>query len=263
MQSLVLAAASLLSPFFVEVTPEVRSSYVSIGKLMEDRPMQVTNVRAGYDAGDFGRFGIRNWDVSSLTDRRHDIHRHALYHFEFGPTWEYDLELAEKWKLRSDVTRSWTFYRGFARDYATSNRTYSWWQIDQALVNPYIVPFYRLRKCFHGNDYVYFKAGVRRRFPVWESLYLTPSVFAEGGSYRNYRRVIGMRTDGARWHSGVSSVTFRLELGWSFSENFSAFAFVEQYEIAGQAARHATSASSNRCAHNDWTLGGIGCRLRF
>ena len=46
MQSLALVAASLLSPFFVEVTPEVRSSYVSIGKLMEDRPMQITNVRA-------------------------------------------------------------------------------------------------------------------------------------------------------------------------------------------------------------------------
>ena len=50
MQSLALVAASLLSPVFVEVTPEVRSSYVSIGKLMEDRPMQITNVRAGYDA---------------------------------------------------------------------------------------------------------------------------------------------------------------------------------------------------------------------
>ena len=60
-------AASVLSPLFFEVTPEVRSSYVSLGKLVEDRPMQITNIRAGYDAGDFGRFGIRNWDVSSLT----------------------------------------------------------------------------------------------------------------------------------------------------------------------------------------------------
>ena len=125
------------------------------------------------------------------------------------------------------------------------------------------MPFYRIRKCFHGNDYVYFKAGVRRRFGIWESLYLTPSVYAEGGSSRNYRRVIGTRTDGERWSDGVSSVSFRLELGWSFSENFSAFAFVEQYEVVGQAARHAISASSYRCAHNDWTLGGIGCRLRF
>ena len=102
-----------------------------------------------------------------------------------------------------------------------------------------------------------------RRFGIWESLYLTPSVYAEGGSSRNYRRVIGTRTDGERWSDGVSSVSFRLELGWSFSENFSAFAFVEQYEVVGQAARHAISASSYRCAHNDWTHGGIGLRLKF
>ena len=44
-----ILAAGILAPFFVEVTPEVRSSYVSLGKLMEDRPMQITNVRVGYD----------------------------------------------------------------------------------------------------------------------------------------------------------------------------------------------------------------------
>jgi hypothetical protein len=88
-------------------------------------------------------------------------------------------------------------------------------------------------------------------------------VYVEGGSSRNYRRVIGARTDGERWSDGMSSVTFRLELGWTFCQNFSAFAFVEQYEVVGQAARHAIDASTYRCAHNDWTLGGIGCRLRF
>ena len=145
MQLAAIVAASLISPFFVEVAPEVRSSYVSIGKLMEDRPMQITSARVGYDAGDFGRFGVRNWDVSSLSDRRHDVHRHALYHFEFGPTWQYDVELFEGWAIKSDLTRSWTMYRGFKSDYSSSNRTYSWWQIDQELANPYVTPFYRLR----------------------------------------------------------------------------------------------------------------------
>ena len=42
-----ILAAGVLAPFFVEVTPEVRSSYISLGKLMEDRPMQITNVRVG------------------------------------------------------------------------------------------------------------------------------------------------------------------------------------------------------------------------
>ena len=61
----------------------------------------------------------------------------------------------------------------------------------------------------------------------------------------------------------MSSVTFRLELGWAVSENVTAFAFVEQYEAVGQRMRHANERSTYKCAHNDWTLGGIGCRIRF
>ena len=256
-----ILAAGVLSPFFLEVTPEVRSTYQSLGKIVEDRPMQITNVRVGYDVGDFGRFGIRNWDVSSLTDRRHDVHRHALYHTEFGPTWQYDIDIADGWRLKSDLTRSWTLYRGFEN--RESNRTYHWWQIDQSLENPYVVPFYRLRRCFRGNDYVYFKAGVRRKFTVWESLSFTPSLFAEGGSSRNNRRVLGEKPDWGKWGSGVSSVSFRLETAWAFNENVSVFAFVEQYEVVGRSARHANAESSYRCAHNDWTHGGIGLRLKF
>ena len=51
-----LLAAGVLAPFFFEATPEVRSTYQSLGKIVEDRPMQVTFVRAGVDAGAFGRF---------------------------------------------------------------------------------------------------------------------------------------------------------------------------------------------------------------
>ena len=130
-------------------------------------------------------------------------------------------------------------------------------------MNPYVVPFYRLRKCFHGNDYLYFKAGVRKKFTFLDDFYLTPSVYVDGGSSRNYRRVIGTRPDGEKWHSGVSSVTFRLELGWRVCENVSAFVFAEQYEVVGQSARHTIESSSYRCAHKDWTLGGVGCRIRF
>ena len=265
-----LLAAGLLAPFFFEATPEVRTSYVSLGKLMEDRPMQITYVRFGYDAGAFGRFGIRNWDVSSLTDRRRDAHEQAFYHTELGPTWQYDLHIADDWTLKSDVTRSWTMYRRFNSAHAASNRTYHCYQIDQSLANPYLVPFYRLRKCFRGNDYAYFMAGVRRRLTLRDfaadgndAFYLTPSVFVYGGSSRNFRRTFGPRPDGEEWTVGVSAITFRLETGWTISDNFSVFAFVEQYDVVGQRARHVNAASSYRCAHNDWTLGGIGCRIRF
>ena len=98
--------ASFLSPFFFELAPEIRSTYQSLGKIVEDRPMQVTSARFGFDAGSFGRFGIRNWDVSSLTDRRDDAYRHALYHTEFGPMWQFSFDVAEGWKVTGDLTRS-------------------------------------------------------------------------------------------------------------------------------------------------------------
>ena len=256
-----LLAASALSPFFVEVAPEVRTTYVSLGKLVEDRPMQITSARAGVDAGAFGRFGVRNWDVCSLSDRRADVHRHAFYHTEVGPTWQYDLDLADGWRLRNDLTRSWTFYRGFESE--ASNRTYHWYQLDQSLENPYLVPFWRLRKCFRGNDYFYFKAGARRKFPFLGDFSLTPSVYTEGGSSHDLKRVLGDRRGGGEWYAGVASVSFRMELDWRLCENVTAFAFVEQYEVVGGDARRTIRASSYRCAHGDWTLGGVGQRLRF
>jgi hypothetical protein len=256
-----IIAASLLTPFFLEVTPEVRSTYQSLGKIVEDRPMQVTNMRFGYDSGRFGRFGIRNWDVSSLSDRRHDAHRHAVYHTEFGPTWDFDFDIADDWRLKTGVTRSWTMYRGFTN--SKSDRTYHWWQVDQSLENPYLVPFYRMRKCFRGNDYFYFKVGLRRKFEIFDDVYFTPSVFAEGGSSRNFERVIGKRPDGRHWDDGVSSLSLRLEFSWRYSDMMTLFAYVEQYEVIGSDERRINGESTYRCAHNDWTHGGIGMRLSF
>lgn len=225
--------------------------------------MQITNVRFGYATEDFGRFGVRNWDVSSLTDRRHDVHRHAIYHWEFGPTWEYDLQLADGWRIHNDLTRSWTIYQGF-HDHS-KNLTYHWWQIDQSLENPYLVPFYRIRRAYHTSDYLYFKAGVRRKFAVWRSLYVTPSVFVEGGNARHFRRVFGENENGGDWGAGgVSSVSFRLEAGWDVNANFGVFAFVEQYEVTGGAARDTNDGYYDyACAHNDWTHGGVGVKIRF
>ena len=266
MQSLIAIVASAISPLFLEVAPEVRTTYVSLGKIVEDRPMQVTSVRGGVDAGDFGRFGVRNWDVSSLTDRRHDAHHRAFYHSEIGPTWQYDFDIADDWRIKNDLTRSWTFYRRF--DNPRSNRTYHWWQLVQSLENPYVVPFYRLRRTFRGTDYLYFRAGFRRRFPVWEGLSITPSVFAEGGNSRSWRRTLGPRADGEPWGAGgPNSISARLEAAWSFGEvcgcKMSAFVFVEQYGLLGGDARRANGASGYRCAHDDWTLGGAGLRLNF
>ena len=257
-----LLAASLLSPFFVELTPEVRTTYQSLGKIVEDRPMQTTLVRAGYDTGSFGRYGFYNFDVSSLTDRRADVHRHALYHTEYGLFGDYDWKLAENWTLRNGLLFAITLYRGFDND--ASNGDYGWIQLSQSLENPYVVPYYRMRRYGLDTDYFYFRAGVRRKCRFLDCFYVTPEVYVDGGNGRNFRRVFGENVNGGDWGAGgVSSLTFRLEAGWEVNGNFSLFAFVEQYEVMSEAARDTYAVSSNPCDHNDWTHGGVGLRLRF
>lgn len=257
-----LLAASLISPFFVELTPEVRTTYVSLGKVMEDRPMQTTFVRAGCDTGTFGRFGLYNFDVSSMTDRRSEDHRHMLYHTEFGPLWGYDLELAEGWRLASEVMSVWTLYRGWENEGA--NGEFWWFQVAQSLENPYLVPYYRLRQYVSGSHYLWFEIGLRRKFAFLRDLYLQPAVYVDGGNAENYTRVFGRNACGGDWGGGgVSSVTFRLELGWEVCSWATAFVFVEQYEVTGHDARTTNAASACEYVHNDLTLGGVGLCLRF
>jgi hypothetical protein len=171
------------------------------------------------------------------------------------------VDIAEGWRLKSDLTRSWTIFRGFENNAA--NVTYHWWQLEQSLENSYLVPFYRARKCFRGNDYFYFRAGVRRRFALVNDFYVMPSVFADGGSSRCHKRAFGSKVDGGRWGDGVFAVSARLDLGCRLSESFSVFLFVEQYEVVGSDERDAVDRSSYRPAHNDWSHGGVGLRLRF
>ena len=222
--------------------------------------MQVTNLRLKYDLGAFGKIGIRNWDVSSLSDRRDDVHRHALYHTEVGPTWEYDIDFSDDWRLHNDITVSWTFYDGF--DNPASNKSYHWWQLDQSLVNPYLTPYWRLRRCIAGSDYFYSRLGLRRKFALWRGFYLTPEIFLEGGNARNQNRVFGKREDGSQIGNGFYSISPRLELGYAFNANFTFYAWVEQYEVLGS-ARSVNADSTYLCAHNDWTHGGIGLRCSF
>ena len=70
------------------------------------------------------RFAIRGRSVSSLSDRRADVHRHALYHTEFGPAWQYEAEVSGNCILKSEVTHSWMLYRGFR--HGNGDRSYAW-----------------------------------------------------------------------------------------------------------------------------------------
>ena len=256
-----LLAASVLSPFFFEVTPEVRSSYVSLGKLVEDRPMQITSARVGVDAGAFGRFGVRNWDVSSLTDRRADVHRHALYHTEFGPTWQYDIDIVEGWRLKNDLTRSWTMYRGFESE--ASNRTYHWYQLDQSLENPYITPYWDTLTLIEPSQWTRLRFGVRRDFDLTETL--TLSAWADGvwGCKRRFAARYGDEPYHQFLGGAFCTSIVGLQLSWRFAEGWCVYAKVRQFDTINQQARRAEKRKSAYYARRDIAIGTIGVAYEF
>ena len=42
-----------------------------------------------------------------------------------------------------------------------------------------------------------------------------------------------------------------------------AFGYIEQYGVVGGEARRTNGRNPYRCAHNDWTHGGFGIRMKF
>lgn len=260
----VAAARGELGDLHLQATPEIRTAYISLGKIVEDRPMQTTAIKGSVDGDFLGRLGVTFWGVSSLTDRKDYVHRHALYFNDIGPYWGYDIAFAKDWTLKSELSRQWSLFHGYEPEYESSAHSIHWWQLDQELANPYLTPFWRLRKVIRPMDLFYFKAGVKRRFAFLEDFYILPSVFLEGGDVTNIERRLGRRPNGGRYNNPtVCSITFRLELGWRISKNFTAFAAVDQYDVVLKSGRNAIRDSSDLSAHTDLTVGSVGVRLSF
>ena len=65
------------------------------------------------------------------------------------------------------------------------------------------------------------------------------------------------------WNGGAAAASVRIELGYLMSEHVLLFVFAEQYMVVGGEERRANRAGSCACAHNVWTLGGFGARIKF
>ena len=268
---LVLIAATALSltgwgalgDIHGRVTPEVRTTYISLGKIVEDRPMQITSAKGNIDLDLLGRLGVSYWGVTSLSDRKEYVHRHFTYFNDIGPYLGRDFELAEGWTLKSELSRQWSLFRGFEPAYHASERTLHWSQLDQELANPYLTPYWRLRKVFKPIDLLYFKAGVRHPFDLGHGFFFTPAVQVEGGDSTNNQRRLGRRPNGRNHPEGIASLTFRLELGWKATQNLTAFAAVDRYDIVSRTGRESVEASRDPCAAKGITVGSVGLRICF
>lgn len=257
-----------LSPLSVSAQTDVRTAYHSRGKIVENRPVNTILDRVACEAGPLGRFGIWNFDVTSLGGSRQYLHHRAFNEVDVGAFWHYDWAFDDdgKWKLTNDLLKDWIMLEGYTPEYRAkkTDATINEWRFEQALVNPYVTPFYLLRRGFHPNEWFYTRIGARKGIALPWDLTFTPIFFVETGNEYHFERRYGRRVDGGRhYHGGAQALNLVLELAWKATDNISFFASVHQFDIVCDDARDAVKAKTTGEARRDLTIASVGIRAKF
>ena len=248
-------AMSFLSATF---NAEVRTAYLSRGKVVEDRPVEANELRLTARLGAderFGRTGVWHFDYSSLTPRCNPGTTWFMHEFNWGAFYHYNLEVIEDWTLESEIMPYWVLI-------PEVDPSMEWWVI-QSLRNPYLVPSWFMRRGTEGADCTYFKLGLQkpvdfRDFGV-EGLTVTPGVFAELGNSHLMTGRYGLREDGSAIPTGIQSLIAEIRAIYRINRNFGVYAILQQFDLVNADARRQTHKPNCR----DLTIFTIGCKVEF
>ena len=261
-----ILTSALLSALSFTYQPDVRTAYISRGRISEDRPIQSNLLRLDVSLDEWGGVGLWHWHYNSLTDRMREKRDCQLTEVDWGVFYNYGWEIAEGWTLKSEIMVRWFTFLFYHEPYkGTSDHSMLEYYLEQALENPYATPLLRIRRCVHENDYSYFRVGLRRRFPVgWldclEGLTLTPAVYVDFGDDNQRKLRYGSRRpDGGDWSSGVMSAMGELTLSYPINRNFSTYMTLQQFGIIDDDARENT----HHPYHRDYTVFTVGLKCKF
>lgn len=244
---------------------DVRSAYQSRAKICEARPVssQLVSGNISLDPlAPVGRVGVDFWTISSLTHKMDAVHKNMFFQErDFTVRYGYDWQVAAGWRLSSDVMSTWVMLPGYTDglDHTTHE-----WRCGQRLENPWITPFYLVRRSVHPRDWLYVRIGVQHKFQLTDSLSFTPCVFGEGGNENHYQQRYGAKDPAwSKYHSGLQALNMVFTLSWKVSSWASLYASVQQFGIVDADARDRTKASKSHNARRDLTIGTIGVTCTF
>ena len=244
---------------------DVRSAYLSRAKVCEARPVSSQLV-----SGDFpldalapvGRVGMDFWTISSLTHKMDSVHKNMFFQErDFTLRYGYDWQIADGWRLASDVMRTWVTLPGYTHgmDHSTQE-----WRCAQRLENPWLTPYYLVRRAVHPRDWLYVRLGVQHRFALTDSLSVTPGFYGEGGNENHYQQRYGAKDPAwSKYHSGVQALNAVLTLSWKLTDWASLYASVQQFGIVDADARDRVKAKKTHNSRRDLTVGTVGIVCRF
>ena len=245
----------------VSAYADIETAYWARGVISDKKPYSAQFIDLSFDLNPFGRIGGYVWTASALaTSGQSYTRRNAYNEFDYAVYYGYGLELAEDWALETTIAKKWVVLPG----YRPHVHSFSEWDISQSLKNPYVTPYYLLRRAYHGQQWCYWDVGLTRSWKFLEDFTFTATFFGEFGDSRHFAAQYGANPHGnGRYSDGLMALNLLLRLDYAVTENFGIFAFVHQFDVVSSDARAALGASSKPETVKDLTIGGIGVQLNF
>ena len=134
----------------------------------------------------------------------------------------------------------------------------------ESLSNPYVTPYYLLRRAYHGQQWCYWEVGLTRSWKFLDDFTFTATVFGELGDSRHFAAQYGENPNGdGRYSNGLMALNLRLRLDYAMTKYVGLFVYVHQFDVVSSDARDALDASSAPEALKDLTMGGVGITVKF
>ena len=244
----------------VSAYADIESAYWARGAIVDRKPFSAQFADLSFDLDPVGRIGGYVWSVSSLSKSGQSATRRNAYNeVDYGVYYGYGLELAEDWILDTTVAKKWVTLPG----YHPHAHSISEWNVSQALKNPYVTPYYLLRRAYNGQYWCYWDVGLTRSWKFLEDFTFTATVFGELGDTRHFAAQYGANPHGGRYSDGLMALNLMLRLDYAVTEWLGVFAFVHQFDVVSSDARDALDASTTPESRKDLTIGGVGVALNF
>lgn len=240
---------------------DVESAYWARGAIVDKNPYSAQFVGLDADLAPFGRIGGYAWSVSSMSRKGQAASRQNFYNeVDYAAYCGYAMEFAEDWALNTTFGPKWVTLPG----YHPHAETICEWNLMQALKNPYVTPYYLMRRAYHPVDWCYWDVGLTRGWEFAERLTLTVTAFGEFGNSRHFMAQYGPHPGGdGGYANGLMALNLLVRLDCAVTDWLGIFAFVHQFDVVSDDARAALDANTNPESLKDLTMFGVGFTLKF